>query len=172
MADRRLEPEGTYNQRVARRQRTTALLDGTTARCRAAADGIEPCDLFTADRDLIHVKHRKGGSSSLSHLFAQGRVAAEALVGDEGFRQDVRDLLRGLRPGWEERVPTDRPLANLYRVVFAVLGATRDHPGDDLPFFSQLNLARTGEALLNLGFRVGVYGARIAGVTETDQASS
>lgn len=160
MADGRLEPEGDYNQRVARRNRTTALLDRTTARCRATANGIEPCDLLTADLDLVHVKHRKGGSSSLSHLFAQGRIAAEALVGDEGFREDVRRILRGLRPGWEERVPAGRPSADSYRIVFAILGTHREHPGEELPFFSQLNLARTGEALLNLGFGVGVYGVR------------
>jgi uncharacterized protein (TIGR04141 family) len=162
MANARLEPEGDYNQRVAHRQRTTALLDRTTARCRAAANGIEPCDLLTEDLDLVHVKHRKGGSSSLSHLFAQGRIAAEALVGDEDFRQDVRDLLRGLRRGWEDRVPLSRPSTSSYRVVFAVLGVNREHPGEDLPFFSQLNLARTGEALMNLGFRIGVYGVRPA----------
>jgi uncharacterized protein (TIGR04141 family) len=162
MSDGGLEPEARYNQRVARRQRTTALLDGKTARCRAVANGIEPCDLLTSNLDLIHVKHRKGGSSSLSHLFAQGRIAAEALVGDEDFRQDVRDLLRDLRPGWERRVPPGRPSASSYRVVFAILGVTRQHPGEDLPFFSQLNLARTGEALQNLGFRVGVCGVRVA----------
>jgi uncharacterized protein (TIGR04141 family) len=162
MSDGRLEPEPHYNQRVARRRTTTALLDGTTARCRAAPDGIEPCDLLTADLDIIHVKHRKGGSSSLSHLFAQGRIAAEALVGDEDFRKGVRGLLRGLRPGWEDRIPVDRPTASSFRVVFAVLGTSREHPGEDLPFFSQLNLARTGEALQNLGFRVGVFGVPTA----------
>jgi uncharacterized protein (TIGR04141 family) len=162
MADGRLEAEPQYNQGVARRQRTTALLDGTTARCRAAANGIEPCDLLTADLDLIHVKHRKGGSSSLSHLFAQGRISAEALVGDEGFREDVRHLLRSLRPSWQDRVPLGRPSASSYRVVYAILGAASQHPGEDLPFFSQLNLARTGETLQNLGFRVGVFGVRTA----------
>lgn len=165
-ADGRLEPEGQYNQGVAQRQRTTALLDGRTARCRAAADGIEPCDLLTASLDLVHVKHRKGGSSSLSHLFAQGRIAAEALVGDEDFRKDVRALLQGLQPGWEDRIPLSRPTASSFQVVFAVLGASGEHPGEDLPFFSQLNLARTGEALQNLGLRVGVYGVRAAGTVQ------
>jgi uncharacterized protein (TIGR04141 family) len=119
--------------------------------------------LLTADRKLIHVKHRKGGSSALSHLFAQARVASEALVGDDGFRQDVRRLLRDAHAGWETRVPVGRPRASDYSVVLAILGARPERPGLQLPFFSQLNLARTGEALLNLGFSLAVKGVGIEG---------
>jgi uncharacterized protein (TIGR04141 family) len=161
--DGRLEPEGDYNRRAGLHLDGTAVLDGQLARCRAASSGIEPCDLLTADRKLIHVKHRKGGSSALSHLFAQARVASEALVGDDGFRQDVRRLLRNARAGWETRVPVGRPRASDYSVVLAILGAGPQRPGLDLPFFSQLNLARTGEALLNLGFSIAVRGVGIAG---------
>jgi len=160
--DGRFEPEAGYNHRVGNQQPETAVLDGKTARCRTAATGIEPCDLLTGNHELIHVKHRKGGSSALSHLFAQARVATEALVGDEGYRREVRALLRELRPGWEERIPVGRPSTSTYWVVLAILGAKKEHPGEELPFFSQLNLARTGEALLNLGFRFGVYGVRTA----------
>ncbi len=158
----RLEPECDYNRRAGQHLRETAVLDGQVARCRSASSGIEPCDLLTVDRELVHVKHRKGGSSALSHLFAQARVASEALVGDEGFRQDVRRLLRDIRPGWEDRVPIERPRASNYSVVFGILGMDEDHPGLGLPFFSQLNLARTGEALLNLGFAVALRGVPIA----------
>jgi uncharacterized protein (TIGR04141 family) len=86
-ADGRLEPEADYNRRAGGQLRGTAILDGKLARCRTASSGIEPCDLLIENRELVHVKHRKGGSSALSHLFAQARVAAETLVGDEGFKQ-------------------------------------------------------------------------------------
>jgi uncharacterized protein (TIGR04141 family) len=162
-ADGRLEPEADYNRRAGGQLRGTAILDGKLARCRTASSGIEPCDLLTENRELVHVKHRKGGSSALSHLFAQARVAAEALVGDEGFRQDVRALLRDVRPGWENRVPVERPRASTYSVIFAILGTTRAHAAEELPFFSQLNLARTGEALLNLGFTIALRGVPIIG---------
>lgn len=45
-----------------------------------------------------------------------------------------------------------------YRVVFAILGADPDNLGEGLPFFSQLNLVRNYEALLALGYDVGVIG--------------
>jgi len=46
-------------------------------------------------------------------------------------------------------------------VVFAILGAG-EKPTEGLPFFSQLNLVRTYEALVALGYRVGVIGVPTA----------
>ena len=156
--DGSLESEPDYNQRVVTEDESIALLDRQSARCRGTASGIEVCDLLTADKDLIHVKHRKGGSSSLSHLFAQGRMSAEALLRDADFRQDARRFLREIRPSWQGRIPAGKPEPKEYRVVFAILGADRDEPGETLPFFSQLNLVRTYEAVVALGYRVGVIG--------------
>ncbi len=157
-ADGGLESEPAYNQRVARENRSMALLDRKTARCRGTTTGIEVCDLLSQNRDLIHVKHRKGGSSSLSHLFAQGRMSGEALLRDADFREDARRHLRRIRPSLERRIPVDKPDPGGYCVVFAILGGDEDHPGEGLPFFSQLNLVRTYEALVALGYRVGVIG--------------
>jgi hypothetical protein len=70
---------------------------------------------------------------------------------------------RDAHAGWETRVPVGRPRASDYSVVLAILGAGPERPGLELPFFSQLNLARTGEALLNLGFSLVVKGVEIAG---------
>jgi len=156
-----LESEPEYNQRVAREEPTMALLDRKSARCRGTATSIEVCDLLSQDGDLIHVKHKKGGSSSLSHLFAQGRMSGEALLRDEDFREDARRFLRQIRPSWERRVPVEKPEPGDYRVVFAILGGDADQPGEGLPFFSQLNLARTYEALAALGYRVGVVGVQV-----------
>ncbi len=154
----KLEHEGDYNTRVAQADNSKALLDKTSARCRATSSGIEPCDLFTGDREFIHVKHKKGGSSSLSHLFAQGRVSAEALLGDQDFRQDIRQLLQKIKPALRDSIPVERPAPGDYGVVFAILGAENARPGAELPFFSQLNLARTYESLTSLGFRVSAIG--------------
>ena len=139
-----------------------ALLDRKTARCRGTSTGIEVCDLLTANGDLVHVKHRKGGSSSLSHLFAQGRMSGEALLRDSDFREDARRFLRSIRRSWARRIPVDKPDPGSYRVVFAILGADENHPGEGLPFFSQLNLVRTYEALMALGYRVGVIGIPVS----------
>jgi uncharacterized protein (TIGR04141 family) len=156
--DNSLESETLYNQRVANQDGSTALLDRRIARCQGTSTGIEVCDLLTEDKDLIHVKHRKGGSSSLSHLFAQGRMSGEALLRDRDFRLDARRFLQGIRPALQARIPVNKPDPRRYRVVFAILGTGADAPGEDLPFFSQLNLARTSQALSELGFRVGIIG--------------
>jgi uncharacterized protein (TIGR04141 family) len=156
--DGSLESETLYNERVANQDRSIALLDRQIARCQGASTGIEVCDLLTEDKDLIHVKHRKGGSSSLSHLFAQGRMSAEALLRDRDFRQDARQFLKRIRPSLQARIPVSKPDPRRYRIVFAILGTDTDSPGEDLPFFSQLNLARTSQALSELGYKIGIAG--------------
>lgn len=156
--DGAIESEGDYNLRVASSDASIALLDKQLARCRSTSSSIEVCDLLTQDQQLIHVKHKKGGSSDLSHLFAQARISAEALVGDEGFRQDVRAILHRIRPSWQRLVPATRPSPGDYEVVLAILGAKSRQPGPELPFFSQLNLVRTHEFLVARGFRVAVIG--------------
>jgi uncharacterized protein (TIGR04141 family) len=158
------EAEPDYNRRVASEQSTTALLDGTTARCEATSSGIEPCDLFTKSGEMIHVKHRKGGSSSLSHLFAQARMASEALLADATYREDVRSLLATLKPAWRNRVPKDRPDPQSFMVVLAILGVAERRPGPGLPFFSQINLARTASYLLSRGFKVSCQGIPVTEV--------
>jgi len=160
--DGRLESEPAYNRRAAEDDPSMALLDTKIARCRGTSTGIEVCDLLSDDGDLIHVKHRKGGSSSLSHLFAQGRMSAEALLRDEEFRDDARGFLRQIRPAWERRIPVEKPDTRRYSIVFAILGGDEEHPGQRLPFFSQLNLVRTYEALDALGYHVGVIGVPVA----------
>ncbi len=66
----REETEGDYNERAAREGKH-ALMDKKTVRISSSTDAIEVCDIFTAERQFVHVK-RKFGSSSLSHLFGQG----------------------------------------------------------------------------------------------------
>ncbi|MFY0578048.1 DUF6119 family protein [Cystobacter fuscus] len=58
---------------------------------------MEACDLFSASGQFIHVK-RKLRSSSLSHLFSQGTVAAETFLGDEKFRKDVKKAVAEQNP--------------------------------------------------------------------------
>ncbi len=156
-----IEPEGDYNSRVASAEASIALLDKKLARCRSTSSGIELCDLLTRNREFIHVKHKKGGSSTLSHLFAQARISAEALISDEEFRQDVRHILQEIQPAWQRLIPAAKPDPSEYCVVFAILGTKKPQPSKELPFFSQLNLARTYESLLSLGFRVAILGVGV-----------
>ncbi len=156
--DGHLEPEGDYNRRASGRRGSVVLMDQKLAACAMAGDSIEFCDLLSISRHLVHVKHRKGGSSSLSHLFAQARVSAEAFLSDENFREGVRDHLAEYGDRWQRLIPARSPVPALYRIVFAILGVTGAQPGSRIPFFSQLNLVRTYESLASRGFGVEVLG--------------
>jgi uncharacterized protein (TIGR04141 family) len=85
-------------------------------------------------------------------------MSAEALLRDVDFRRDARRFLQGIRPGLQVRIPVAKPDPEDYRVVFAILGTDADKPAEDLPFFSQLNLARTSQALSELGYKIGITG--------------
>jgi uncharacterized protein (TIGR04141 family) len=148
------EAEGDYNKRVAKSTRTLALMDKRLAACASAGSSIEFCDLFSTSRHIIHVKHYKGGSSALSHLFAQARVSAEALVSDDQFRNEVRNHLSDVGSRWPGLIPVQRPEASEYKIVIAIIGLPGGRLSPHLPFFSQINLLRTYESLTSLGFQV------------------
>lgn len=100
---------------------------------------IEFCDLYTerfGHRDLIHVK-RGSSSRVLSHLFAQGTVAAELYRGHPRFKDDVDARVE--RKIAEAGVMRNGvPAPESLRTVFAVI---RKNAGE-LPFFSKVNLRR------------------------------
>lgn len=151
------ETEADYNSRAASGNASLTLLDKRLITIPGAATAIEFSDLLDRDGSIIHVK-RKSRSSTLSHLFAQGRVSAAALT--EG---SVRDLVRAAllagNPGrdmtpWLDVIPSgsanlDRAASN---ITFAVV-ANSPAPGLDwLPFFSKLNLMQALRDLTQLGF--------------------
>ena len=157
-ADGKLEHEGEYNIRVCNENPMIALMDKKTVKCLGAKSQIEVCDLLTDSRQYIHVKHKKGGSSNLSHLFMQARNSAEALVSDETFRKAAREKLKGLRSSWEGRITINRPNTSEIEIILAFLGSKSNLPGHELPFFSQVSLVRTYEALISMGYKFSILG--------------
>lgn len=115
---------------------------------------IEPCDLLTRDRRLIHTK-RYGGSSVLSDLFAQGYVASELLAEDSEYRQKVRAKLPD---AIKHLIPADQIDPARYMIVYAIVGRSPEgrELAELLPFFSRVNLYRTVQRLKRLGYKVGV----------------
>ena len=129
------EEEAAYNQRAAN-ETGIALMDFRLVPIGGST--IEVADLVSPSGHLIHVK-RKTLSATLSHLFSQGRISAEALKADEAVRaaaaakldEDGRvsgDILRGT---FDARSKT---------VVYAVIAANAAELPAKLPFFSRLNL--------------------------------
>lgn len=144
--------EGKYNKDVCDKYPTRfALLDDKNKISHGGGHGqVEACDLFSIDKQLVHVKIY-GKSSVFSHLFSQGFVSGQLLQLDAEFRRKVKAKLA---------TPFDslidvaaRPKEKEFTVVFAVIS---DLPKKalHLPFFSRVNLNNTCKVLRGFGFNV------------------
>ena len=109
---------------------------------------VEFCDLLSKANDVIHVK-KYGGSSLLSHLFAQALVSAESFLHEEEFRKKLNDKLP---EGFKLPNVDKTPSAKNYPISLAIMS---DKPGAlELPFFSKVSLKYAVKHLRNLGFEV------------------
>lgn len=96
---------------------------------------IEPCDVFTKNKELIHVK-RYNGSSSMSHLLAQGMVSG-SLLANIDFRNFINET------AGEEIIHADDNIRD-FKIVFAIVHKDRDENElGILPFFTKINLVQT-----------------------------
>jgi uncharacterized protein (TIGR04141 family) len=101
----------------------------------------------------VHVKKR-GGSSTLSHLFAQGLVSGELVYRDQSFRDAARDTVNGVDSTFTECVPAAQPRPEECEVGFVVITrSSRDTPLT-LPFFSLVSMRAAVEQLQDRGFKV------------------
>lgn len=155
-----IETEGDYNTRTAG-AKGYLLLDKKLVKTDRATTPVELCDLLTQNKQFVHVKHRKGGSAGLSHLFAQGGVAAEIMLGDRAFRTKARTVLRRLNAAAMDLVPLDNFRSSDCEIVFLILGESNATLKDNLPFFSKVNLAKTYENLTQRGFVVSIAGVGV-----------
>lgn len=132
------EKEADYNRRAAA-SADFALLDKRLFEF--GRGPIEVCDLLSLSGRFIHIK-RKTQSATLSHLFAQGRVAAEALKVDAALRDRVHSVLVG-DGRREAAVLATTPFSPRDKtVVYAVIAKNATELPAKLPFFSRLNLWR------------------------------
>lgn len=147
--------EDAYNKRAASLP-GMALLDKQCVRLPGKSE-IEACDVFSEWRHFVHVKHRKGGSGPLSHLFAQALVSAESFVMEPEFRRLFRDELELARPGFGRFSP-QKVDPHEYRVVLALITTptATGKVAEKLPFFSQVMLRLAVRRLESMGFEVFV----------------
>ena len=157
----KIESERDYNIRAAAAG-NYFLLDRQLVKTDRTTSSIELCDLLTAGKQFVHVKHRKGGSAGLSHLFAQGSVSAEIMLGDKAFRKEARKVLRRVNAAACDLVPLDKLRSTEYEIVFLILGEGSATLKQNLPFFSKVNLSKAYENLSQRGYRVSIAGAPTA----------
>jgi uncharacterized protein (TIGR04141 family) len=143
--------ETEYNARVANEDRARlALMDTKLIEYPGMASKVEFCDLYSRSREIIHVK-RYGGSSVLSHLFAQGLVSGELFRRDEEFRRMVNAKLPAShRLGASVR----RIDAARFEIVYAIV--SKSTKALNIPFFSKVNLRNADRRLKTFGYRVSL----------------
>ncbi len=159
-------PEGEYNETAANSTPDYLLLDKKTVRLTSKTSPIEICDVLTEDGAFIHVK-RKLGSSSLSHLFAQGTVSADLLLMSEEYREKTdakiaeaeedraADTGDNSFKGRFPRFSGDPVVPRDHEIVYAVAAKWNGRSlVDALPFFSKVNLRRHKEDLTRMGYPV------------------
>ncbi|MBV6748953.1 TIGR04141 family sporadically distributed protein [Pseudomonas chlororaphis] len=142
--------EEEYNSYLGSSDSSMCLLDKKNIKIGGAYDKLEFCDLVRSGRDLIHVKYYRS-SSTLSHLFSQGCVSAEAFIVDSEFRQKLN---LKLPPSIKLSDPDSRPNPSDYQVVYAI--ATTKKLPDELPFFSKVTLKNALKVLRGLNFDVAI----------------
>lgn len=143
--------EGAYNASVSK-STGHALYDRKLIRYGGSRSKIEFCDLLTAQGCMYHVK-RYTGSSTLSHLFAQGVVAASSFAGDPLFVAAVEKLLpRGFSCPW----PTGTPDPSKLSLNYAIISKSKDSIDASLPFFSKVALVAAAKQLRGTRISVSV----------------
>jgi uncharacterized protein (TIGR04141 family) len=158
-----LETEAAYNERVAKKSKgRLALMDRELVAHPGMVSPIEFCDLFSTSGHMIHVK-RYGQSSVLSHLFAQGTVAANTVLSDADFRRAAN---KKLPESHRFKKPEERLDPSKHEVCFAI-GSSE--PGKlQLPFFSQVTLRNSYRTLRHsLGFNVSIKKIAVSKLTDT-----
>ena len=106
-----------YNDRAAK-EKGYVLMDRKFARVDGSS--IEFSDLLTDKREIVHVKPYKG-SATLSHLFCQAIVSADAFIADEEFRKQVGAHVEKHNKKLSTLIKKGRPQNDHYKIVYAII---------------------------------------------------
>lgn len=131
------EHEGPYNERISALE-NFVLMDQKWVGVNGGVRKVESCDIFTRDKQFIHIKNR-GNSGQLSHLFSQGRVSAECFMGDKEFRKQVYNLVKK-KLGKDIFDYKKKPASEEFEVIYAIISNKVGPVEENLPFFSLVNL--------------------------------
>jgi uncharacterized protein (TIGR04141 family) len=168
------EWEPDYTPRLAEHRANRVVLDRKLARFEDESGTVEYCDVFTGERQFIHLKPDTQ-AAGVSHLIAQGAVSADLFRNSPSFRHGMRSFLRDRvgRPDLADLIPSAQPGMGEFEVVFALLSGRPDRAATNLPVFSRIHLARMADVIERLDYRLRVVGiarranARPAALGET-----
>lgn len=117
---------------------------------------IELCDVLTCDNTYIHIKNYHS-SSSLSHLFSQGLVSAELVLGDSDFREKANKKIIE-NGGTQDFIIHEGSKPN---IIFGIISKSNKQL-PDIPFFSKVTLRY-------VKYQLGLLGCGIAIKTIEDK---
>lgn len=124
---------------------------------------LEPCDFFSENREFIHLKDGHS-SGSISHLWFQGVVSAEAFVSDHDFKVKLRRIVKtesdkkACGIAFENFLPTaaQKPVRTDYKVVYGIMRKPYIDGTLGLPFFSKVSLQAAVKRLEEFGIPVAI----------------
>lgn len=141
--------EGEYNEAATNASREFISMDRKLISTGIARNEIEFCDIYTRQKQIIHIK-RYGGSSVLSHLFNQGLVSANLFL-TSPFRIELNSKLEA---DWRVSVNA-RIDANDYEIIFGIISKYNDER-PSIPFFSKITFKNIASTLNNYGYKVSL----------------
>lgn len=145
------EKEGEYNDRVGREITNIITLDRKNVMFRGSP--IEICDLLTEEGQFVHVKPWKS-SSTLSHLFSQGKISAELMLQDDSFRQSSKNKISEIDSNYAKCIDDNLYDPTQIEIVYAIIDSSDKELYNRLPFFSKLNLMQSTKYLTSLRYNV------------------
>jgi uncharacterized protein (TIGR04141 family) len=145
------DSEEAYNARVCSGDDQFCLMDQKFIELKARGyTKVEFCDIVSSSKELIHIK-RYSGSSTLSHLFAQGIVPAELFLNVSEFRSKVNQKLIDSHKLADPNSPIE---PKEYEVVYGIISKSENEIV--LPFFSKVMLRNARTALENMNYKVSL----------------
>jgi uncharacterized protein (TIGR04141 family) len=143
--------EEAYNIRVSQERSDVCLMDQKFVELNARGlTKVELCDLLTPEKQIIHIK-RYSGSSTLSHLFAQGIVSAELFLNVPEFRAKVNTYVSSNCKLADPAAPIN---PQQYEIIYGIV--SKSNKEINLPFFSKVMLRNARTVLQNLNYRVSL----------------
>ena len=168
------ESEGDYNVRVVNIDSAHRLLmDKRLVKPSQGLDEIEFCDIYTTNKELVHVK-RYSGSATLSHLFNQGFVSGELLL-QRVFREQLNAKLETMENevehrdlnAWKVNVAERDFHHEEYKVIYAII-TNKEGDRPSIPFFSKVSFRQVCQRLKDYGYQVSLMKI---GIDENDDAN-
>lgn len=147
------EKEENYNERVSNENPKYILMDQKNYQPKEYGKSkIEICDIFTSDNELVHVKIAKG-SSSFSHLFAQGLVSAKLLANDNNVIDFINKSI--YEKNTFDTLNRDKSNED-FEIVYAIIDSRNKSMDEIIPFFSMINLVQVTENLSSMGYNFSI----------------